>query len=379
MIPSQRHLFDIPEDVAFLDCAYLGPIPKAAVQAGIERAWRKAHPWVITPDVFFSEVDEVRDLYARIFDADPDGMAMTSSASYGMATAAKNVKLTEGGEIVILQDEFPSTVYTWRDACARTGARIVTVRRAPDQTWTDAVLAAIGPRTEVLAIPETHWVDGGLLDLVRIGEAARDSGAALVLDLTQSLGASHFDAAAVQPDFACAATYKWLLGPYTVGVLYVAPKWRDGSPLEHSWLNRAASEDFARLIDYRDDYQAGARRFDMGERSNFHTLPIAISVMRQILEWGVGDIADTCGVLTRRCEEAAVAAGAQPCDTPDRAPHYLTLGLPDGVGDDLVARLRTERVYVSRRGPRLRVTPHLWVNDADIERFHSALARALRS
>ncbi len=377
MIPCQRHLFDIPEDVAFLDCAYLGPIPRAAVQAGIESAWRKAHPWTITPDVFFTEVDQVRALYARIFGADPDGMAMTSSASYGMATAAKNVRLTQGGEVVILTDEFPSTVYTWREACVRAGARIVTVSRAPDQTWTDAVLDAIGPRTEVLALPETHWVDGGLLNLERIGQAARDAGAALVLDLTQSLGASHFDAAAVQPDFACAAAYKWLLGPYTVGVLYVAPQWREGAPLEQSWLNRAASEDFTRLIDYRDDYQPGARRFDMGERSNFHTLPIAIAVMQQILDWGVGNIADTLAALTSQCEHAAVAAGAAPCDTPDRAPHYLTLGLPEGAGGDLVQRLRADKVYVSRRGPRLRVTPHLWVNDADIARFQLALAAAL--
>ncbi len=379
MIPSQRHLFEIPDDIAFLDCAYLGPIPKAAVQAGIDAAWRKAHPWEITPDQFFNEVDVVRDLYARIFGADQDGMAMTSSASYGMATAAKNVRLTPVGEVIVLADEFPSTVYTWRDAARRAGANVVTVSREAGQTWTDAVLNAIGERTEVLALPETHWVDGGMLDLPRIGAAARDAGAALVLDLTQSLGASHFDAHAVQPDFACAAAYKWLLGPYTVGVLYVAPHWRTGAPLEQSWLNRAESDNFARLIDYRDDYQPGARRFDMGERSNFHTLPVAISVMRQLLEWGIGNIADTCGELTKKCEEAAIAAGATPCDTPDRAPHYLTLGLPEGVGDDLVLRLREQKVYVSRRGPRLRVTPHVWVNDDDIAKFERALGEALRA
>jgi selenocysteine lyase/cysteine desulfurase len=108
---------------------------------------------------------------------------------------------------------------------------------------------------------------GGLI-WSAVGEAARAVGAPLVLDLTQSLGVMAFDATAVQPDFAVAAGYKWLSGPYTLGYLYVAPQHQSGEPLEENWINRERSEDFSQLINYRDGYQPGARRFDMGERSN---------------------------------------------------------------------------------------------------------------
>ena len=122
-----------------------------------------------------------------------------------------------------------------------------------------------------------QWTSGGRLDLVRIGEACRKLGAALVLDLTQSLGALPFSVGGlknnlqngVQPDFAVAASYKWLLGPYSVGLLYVAPKWQSGMPLEENWIQRANARDFSSLILYTEDYDAGARRFDMGERANF--------------------------------------------------------------------------------------------------------------
>ena len=106
---------------------------------------------------------------------------------------------------------------------------INTVARPGDGDWTAAVLAAMGKRTEILALPATHWADGGHLDLETIGAAARKIGAKLVLDLTQSLGAMPFDVATVQPDFMVAAGYKWLMGPYTLSYLYVAqraPRWR---------------------------------------------------------------------------------------------------------------------------------------------------------
>jgi selenocysteine lyase/cysteine desulfurase len=118
-----------------------------------------------------------------------------------------------------------------------------------------------------------QWTTGGWLDLGQISSVCRQHGTALVLDLTQSLGVFPFDAESVQPDFAVAATYKWLLGPYSYGVLYVAPQWHGGKPLEENWIQRANARDFARLIQYTDQYERGARRFDMGERANFALVP----------------------------------------------------------------------------------------------------------
>ena len=110
----------------------------------------------------------------------------------------------------------------------------------------------------------------------------------LVVDGTQSVGALPFDVTAIRPDFLVVATYKWLLGPYAAGYLYVAPKHHDGMPIEHNWADRARSEDFTGLVDYRDAFQPGARRYDVGERGNFHLLPMANAALRQLHEWGGG-------------------------------------------------------------------------------------------
>ncbi len=376
-IPSQRHLFDIPADIAWLNCAYMGPLPRAAVAAG-ERANRaKANPWTIGPADFFSAAEEARGLFARLIGAMADDIAIVPSASYGMETAALNLAARPGSRILLLEEEFPSNVYPWRELAARSGARIDTVARPGDDDWTAAVLAAIGPDVAIAALGHNHWTDGGLIDLERVGEALRAVGASLAVDATQSLGALPLDIRRVRPDFLVTAAYKWLLGPYSLGFLYVDPKHHGGRPLEQGWIARAGSENFAGLVDYRDDYQPGARRFDMGERANFLTMPQAIAALRQILDWGVADIQTTLAAATAGIAARASTMGLGSVPGALRAGHFLGLRFPGGVPDGLGQRLAAEKIFISVRGSAMRVTPHVYNTAADIERFLDALARAL--
>jgi selenocysteine lyase/cysteine desulfurase len=254
---------------------------------------------------------------------------------------------------------------------------VVTVTPAQDGDLTRALLEAIDERTAVVACAHCRWTDGGLVDLERVGARAREAGAALVLDLTQSAGALPIDMGRVRPDFAVAATYKWLMGPYSAGFLYVAPQRQGGRPIEFNWMNRAGSENFAGLVDYRDDYQPGARRFDVGEVANFALVPMAAAALEQLLDWGVEAIAATLGARTR-----AIAARARPlglASVPDglRAPHFLGLRFPAGVPDGLLQRLAERHVHVSVRGASLRVTPHVYNDDADVDRLFEALEAVL--
>jgi selenocysteine lyase/cysteine desulfurase len=220
-----------------------------------------------------------------------------------------------------------------------------------------------------------QWTSGGRLDLVRIGQVCREIGAALALDLTQSLGALPLSAREVQPDFAVAANYKWLMGPYTTGLLYVAPKWHGGTPLEENWIQRANAQDFTSLILYTPDYDAGARRFDMGERSNFALLPAAVRAMRQLLEWKVSEISETVGTLNRQlAEDVSKLRFFSPPESL-RAPHYLCLRRKEGLPRELTDVLAREKVFVSVRGSSIRVTPHVYNSIADIERLIACLAR----
>jgi selenocysteine lyase/cysteine desulfurase len=165
-----------------------------------------------------------------------------------------------------------------------------------------------------------------------------------------------------------------LLGPYSVGLLYVAPKWQQrGIPLEENWIQRANARDFSSLILYNESYDAGARRFDMGERSNFALLPAAVRAMKQLLEWDVAQISKAIGVLNRQLAAAAAELGF--LSPPDhlRAPHYLCLRKKSGIPRELPEMLAREKVFVSVRGSSIRVTPHLYNSAADAERLISCL------
>jgi selenocysteine lyase/cysteine desulfurase len=373
MIPCQRHLFDIPDDVAYLNCAYMSPLMKPALETGTAGLARKAHPWEITPDKFFTGADEFRATAAKFVDGSADDIAIVPSASYGVATAARNLPVKKGQSILVLAEQFPSNYYPWQRRAEETGAALKVVAWPEDHDWTAAVLDSLTADVAIAALPHVHWTSGGRLDLVRIGEACRKLGAALALDLTQSLGALPFSVRDVQPDFAVAASYKWLLGPYSVGLLYVAPKWQQGMPLEENWIQRSNARDFSSLILYVEDYDAGARRFDMGERSNFALLPAAVRAMNQLLEWDVAQISETTGTLNRQLAAAAAELGFSSPPEHLRAPQYLCLRRKTGILPELPEIFAREKVFVSVRGSSIRVAPHVYNSATDTERLIACL------
>ena len=377
MIPCQKHLFNIPEDITYLNCAYLSPQLRSVSQAGCTGIAAKEQPWQIFTEDFFTNTELSRRLFAEIIDAQPDDIAIIPAVSYGMAVAASNIKLGPGDVILILEDQFPSNVYPWLEVAKETGALVKTISRTEDEDWTRALLENIDDNTAVVAVPNCHWTNGGLIDLVKIGERCRQTGSALVIDATQSLGAMPFSVAQVQPDFLVVASYKWLLGPYSLGFMYVHPRHQDGKPLEHGWIARKNSEDFAGLVNYQDEFQPGARRFDVGERSNFALMPMVVAALQQILEWQVDEIADTLSAMTSQIAERAVSLGLKVAPAHLRGPHLMGLRFPEGVPTDLVERLSQKKIYVSVRGDSIRISPHLYNTPDDINKLLETLESGL--
>jgi selenocysteine lyase/cysteine desulfurase len=285
--------------------------------------------------------------------------------------------LASGDRIVVLEEQFPSNVYPWRAAAESVGAEVVTVARPPDHDWTAAILETIDERTAVVATANTHWTDGSRVDVAAVAAAAHAVGASYVIDATQSLGSLPLDVSAVEPDYVIAAGYKGLLGPYSLGYMWVAEAHRLGMPLEQNWIAREGSEDFAGLVDYKSDYQPGARRFDVGERSNFVLVPMATAALRQILAWGVPQIADYLAALTAAAETEAAAMGLQPIPAARRGPSMLGVRVPGGLPGDLAPRLAADDIYVSIRGDSIRIAPHVYNDQDDVDRLFRALAQLL--
>jgi selenocysteine lyase/cysteine desulfurase/cellulose biosynthesis protein BcsQ len=365
-LPVQRELFDIPDDVAYFNCASLAPQLRASAEAAALALTRRARPWTIASDDWFTGAEERRSLFARLAGLDPEGLALIPATSYGLAVAAANLTARPGQRLLVLAEDYPSNRYTWQRFAGRTGASLVAVERQEGETWGEAVLEALDERTAVVAVLATHWTDGGSVDLAAIAGRAREAGAALVVDASQALGAVPLDLAAIRPDYLVTVGYKWLLGPFALGYLYVAERRRDGVPLEENWISRLGSEDFGALPDYQDRYQPGARRFDVGQRTHFETTPMAVAALRQLLDWEVPRIAATLGQVTGRIQRAVEAIGLS-LTTSDRVPHMLGIALPAPARAAVAGALAEAGVFAGVRGSSLRVSPHLWTLDQAVK------------
>jgi selenocysteine lyase/cysteine desulfurase len=371
-------LFEIPAGIAYLNCSNISPQLKSVTAAGLEAVRIKATPWTLTGTNWFSSAEELRTLAGKVLGTGADSVALIPAVSYGMAIAAANIPVRAGSSIVLLAKDFPSNVFTWREAARRNKAEVVTVERDPEAGWTEAILGAITDRTAVVVTPLCHWVDGTVVDLIRVGQRARAVGAAFVIDASQALGATPIDIGSMQPDFLVSVGFKWQLGPYGLGYLYASPKWQQkGVPIEQSWMPRRGSSDFTRLTDYSDAFQPGARRFDMGEFTQFIAAPMCAAALQQILDWGIPSIERSISRLTDDIANRALAADYLVVPAEQRAKHMLGIRFRGGLPAKLPAALAQANVYVSIRGDTVRVSPYLYNTSADVDRLFAAIASAM--
>jgi selenocysteine lyase/cysteine desulfurase len=243
----------------------------------------------------------------------------------------------------------------------------------------EAIARPGAPPLALASISSVHWSDGGVVDLHRVAPALRQQGAALLVDATHSAGVLDLDVRALDPDFVAFPTYKWLIGPYARAFLYVARRHQDGIPLEQTSYGRRAVRAEQSVYFTDTGYVAGARRFDMGERDHFISMEMAAIGMEMVAQWGRPAIVERLAMLTARLAEGLRNENVTIPDARVRAPHILSLGFPNGMPEKLVERLAAKNVYAAPRHGRLRISPHVYNDEADIDRFVDVFRRAMRA
>jgi selenocysteine lyase/cysteine desulfurase len=382
MLASQRELFDVPRDVCYLNSASYSPLPLRTLEAGRAAVGRKGRPWTLDADFARGQHERARTAAARLINADPADIALIPSISYGVATSAKGLTIARDSRVIVLENDHSSPVLEWHHRAEAQGFAVETVRQPDDGDWTSAVLAAIeragASPVSLASISSVHWSDGGLIDVEKVAAALRRHGALFLIDATQSAGVLSTDVNALDPDFVLFPTYKWLIGPYGRAFLYVAKRHQNNIPLEQTAAARrnVRAENEVYFSDL--SYVGGARRFDMGERDHFISLEMAAIGMEMVAEWGAAAIAQRLAMLTERVAEGVRDLGASMLESHLRAPHILCLGFGKGMPKGLVEGLASEGIHVAARLGRLRVSPHVFNDEADIERFVAALTRRLR-
>jgi selenocysteine lyase/cysteine desulfurase len=374
MIACQRHLFDLPDDAAYFRCSSTSPLLKRGCADGQAGVARKLRPWMVNAGETINAMERVRALLAGLTDSSADDWALVPSAAFGTSTAASVLPLARGQEVLLVAEEFPALVYPLAEKARAVGATIRTIPRPADGDWTQAVNAAIGARTAIVGLCEANWLDGAMLDLERVASTCRGVGAALVLDLSQSLGAVPLSLRLVDPDFVVAVAEKWLFGPCRLSYLYVAPRWHNARPLESGWSSRIHGSDPTKLTSYTANYARGARRFDVDEHSDYVALPQAIMGLEQVAAWGVANIAAALKPMVATIAERAQALGFVTPPAPVRAPHLLGLRAKSGaIAPEFAAALETRGVYAAVRNGVLRIGPHLYNNARDVDALFAAL------
>ena len=376
---KQSH-FQIDPSVTYLNCAYMSPQLNAVEEAGIEGVRRKRNPFKISPEIFFNETESLRKEYAKLINAsEPCRIVVIPSVSYGMANVAKNLPLSKGDNIIVADEQFPSNIYPWRAIAKERGAEIITVSPPGEfkdrgKRWNERILETISPKTKMVAIGNIHWADGTLFDLKAIRKRTREVGAWLVIDGTQSVGALPIDVEDIEPDALICAGYKWLMGPYSIGLAYYGPALDDGKPVEENWINRYESENFAGLVNYSDHYQPGALRYEVGEHSNFILVPMMLAAVKQLNEWGIKNIQAYCRDLISKPVKQLREAGFRIEDENYRSAHLFGVRLSADHDDKIVkSALEREHILVSFRGDSIRVSPNVYNTPGDMQKLTDAL------
>lgn len=387
LLACKNNEFSLPEGIHYMNCATRAPFSKTVEQVGHSALSQQVNPFGLRPDDFFSGAIRVRELFATLINAaDPDRIAIVPSVSYGMAVVARNLALKPGiqagQKIVLIGDEFPSDVYAWGRVSVELGLTVTTVGM-PDEfpkgaRWNERLLDAIGPDTALVVVPPVHWMYGIRFDLEAIGQRAREVGAWFVIDGTQAIGALPVDLAEIQPDAVVCAGYKWLMGPYSLGLAYFGPAFDEGIPLEEGWMNRLDSNQFHRLMDYQPTYRPKAYRYNVGEHTHFLQMPMLEAALTQLIDWQPTRIqAYTKALLAEAWPQLEqLGCRLEPENgSSGRSHHLVGLWLPDQADPMAVQQaLLKENVSVSARSRVLRIAPHLYNTPDDVD----ALVRVLR-
>ena len=384
-LQHQKHLFDIPEEITYLNIAAQSPSFKAIYEAGLEGLKQKNRPYSITISDYFEPVTELKKLFAELVDVDDyNRIATIPAVSYGIATVANNIKLNAGDEIIVIHEQFPSNIYAWQKLADKYNAVIKTIK-APNtdvnrvKQWNESIINAITDKTAVVAMGNIHWSNGSLFDLKTIRQKTKTHNALLIIDGSQSVGVLPFSVKEIQPDALICAGYKWLFGPYGCAYAYYGAYFDNGVPIEENWSNRLNSENFSGLTNYESQYKPLANRYSVGESGNFIYVRMQIAALKQVIEWSPKKIQEYCKSISADAVKDLRALGCVIEDDNYRSHHLFGIKLPDDLDVNILkSALAEQHIFVSFRGNYIRISCHLFNTSEDFKKLVACMSSVLQ-
>lgn len=361
------------ENATYLNVAGNGPMPKVSLKAAQGAIEWKKFPQRVPDEAYFDVPNRIRASIAQLIGAQPEEIALTTGASTGMAAVAYGLAWKPGDEVVTAKDEFPLQYTTWRPMEKREGLVLIVV--APSERFITAedLIAALTPKTRLVSVSLTRFDDGAMVDAARLAAACHAQGTLLLLDASQCCGGIPMDVTDLGADFMVCAGYKWLLSPYGTGFFWAKSehmaKMRPGP---FYWTAAEGANHFGSLVFNDPKVAAGARRWDSAETASYFNL----TAMAVSLEFVLRMKPETVAAHNRALMELMFerlpndrCVPASPLDPARRGPYACFAARTPEKTAALYEKLRVENVFVSLREGNLRVSPHVFNTERDIDRL----------
>jgi cysteine desulfurase/selenocysteine lyase len=365
------------EGVTYLNLAGQSPIPKAAIKAlGNAVEWKK-FPQRIPDTAFFDVPNRVRASIAKLIGGSPEEVALTTGASTGAAAVAYGLAWQPGDEVITATGEFPLQYSTWRPMEQREGIRLKVVSPAGAFHTADDFIAALTPKTRLVSVSHVRFDNGAMIDAEKLAAACHAQGARLLLDVSQSCGAVPIEVSRSGPDFLICAGYKWLLGPFGTGFFWSKRELlKTMRPGPFYWMAAEGADNFSALALADPKPADAARRWDAAETANYYNLAALEASLALVLAAGTAAVAAHNHKLidllfSRLPLDRCVAAS--PTDPADRGPYGCFQARSAEKTRELYEKLRSENVITSLREGKIRISPHLYNNERDIDRVISVI------
>lgn len=379
----QKHLFSLNEDVHYLNCAYKAPLLKIAEKAATNALIKDRNPFNLKVDDFFSDVNKVKIEFGKLINSPKENIALIPSTSYGFSSILNNIKSKPGKTAITIKDEFPGSYFCLEKWTKKNNNNLKIISPSTSsnvvgENWNQQILDNINNNTSLVLMSSIHWMNGTKFKLREIGERCKKHGAKFIVDGTQSVGALKMDISEYNIDALVCASYKWLFGPYSMGLAYFSDQFTNGSPIEESWMNRTNASNFSSLTNYDPNYQSKANRFDVGEKGNFLLMPILLEGLKQVNKWTVHGVQSYCKELTVPLISKLIEIGIKFEDKKYFSPHLFALSLPTNIDPiQLKLNLEENKVFISLRGDFLRVSLNVFNDMNDIEKLVTVIKKTI--
>jgi len=368
-----RGLFPAAEKYTYLNSAAVAPVPTIAVEAVKRQLNDVSENGAVHFVVWVATKNRAREIVASMLRVKPEQIAFMRNTSDGLSSVANGLKWNAGDNIVSFAKEFPANFYAWRRIRDAFGVELRLCPERGGRIDLDEFISLIDGDTRVVAISAVQFASGFRADLERIGRAARQHDALFAVDIIQALGTMPFDLEAQFVDIAAGASHKWLCSPEGCGILYLSDRAR--ARVEPTLVGWISVEDGWNFEDSEQAFKPNALAWETGTggASLFYGLEQSAKLLYETgaepIESYLEELTDyLCELLAGKNYEIISSRAG------DEKSQIVCIENNEGItSNEIAARLESESIIVSPRGSRIRIAPHFFNNQEDIERCAASL------